>query len=692
MLPPKEQHQHTSDNSDDRDYPAPPAVADSGLELPDIPEINRVDLLKASFTPMPQTREPAPLQAEDDDFIVPTPHVTISLSPDKMEAYLTIEQDPPLPYKTTPADVRLALTQARVEFGLMQEKIAAIVANRQYPQLELIAQGQPMQPGVDGRLDYLVSLTAGGRPKDLGYRVDHHNLNLVQNVKAGDVLVRKTPPVPGKEGMTVQGRLLRPPKVRDPRLPVGKGAKISAANPLELVAEKNGFVRLDRRTFDQMVVDQVFQIHGNVDLSTGNLDVEGAIHINRNVTEGLSVKATGDITIHGLVESCRLEAGGHIYIRGGVIGGVQRATIKAAGDVAIKFADQADITAGSNVYIADEAINCVIRAEELVIIGGEGGKMMGAIIGGRVSAGQEIRTISAGTDTGIHTRLRVGERPSLLQRRRAMEAEIRQLENRLDQLDTQIAGLSAKLAERGPARETSAAQVAVLEARQAQLYHQMKGFLAQAQEAGLLAAPDETIEITETEIETTTHTLSRIEAHLAAIMVKQRVAPLTPEEQDTYAKLIQARQNLNQKLADIQALLAGQKSRWNRTARALWRDLEVSRAGLEDVRARLERLRNEDVFNQKIEHTIPHLEAERDIFKNNLDQLLDELEILKEEIAAASQRLPKITVAGKIWPGVEVMIFNHQHRFNKVEQAVSIQLAADDESGIVVRNIGGMLR
>jgi len=38
------------------------------------------------------------------------------------------------------------------------------------------------------------------------------------------------------------------------------------------------------------------------------------------------------------------------------------------------------------------------------------------------------------------------------------------------------------------------------------------------------------------------------------------------------------------------------------------------------------------------------------------------------------------------------MIFNHQHRFAKVEQAVSIQLAADDDSGIVVRSAAGILR
>ncbi len=660
---------------------------DEGEWPEDLPDIEP-DLLAADRPDSPKLPTDA-VDEDDEEFVLPTPAIFIATSPDKMAAFLTIEQDPPIPYQATIQDVQVALTHSRIEFGILHDKIEEIIVKKQYPSYELIAEGRPMLPGVDGRLEYVFSFTEGGRPKDMGYRVDHFDLNLVRNVNAGDVLVRKFPPQPGKEGMTVQGRLINTPKLRDPRLPEGKGTRISDEDPLELIAETDGFVRLDRRTFDQVIVDQVFEIHGNVDMSVGNLDVEGGINIKRNVNEGFSVKATGDITIHGLVESSYIEAGGSIEIKGGIIGGLQHATMKAEGNIIAKFANQATVIAGRNIYIMDEAVNCILQAEEKVVVG-EGSKLKGAIVGGRVSAGQEIRTSNSGSDTGIHTRLRVGERPSMVRRRRNMETEILKEEHKLTQLNVHIQAMTEKLASRVNQRDARAAQMTTLQTRQTKLYHRVKMLMEQAQSMGLLAEPDETIEIVNSEIETTGVTLQRVDAHIASLQEKKaKVAgELSVEDKETLNKLQIARHNLTNKLTDMRDLLAKQKNRWSKESRVLWRDLQLSRTDLESVHAKIQQLKNDDALNQKIEHVLPHMESERETITTHIAHLKDELEILKEEIANAQRTTPKVIITDKLWPGTEAMITTQKRRFSKIEQSVSIQLVSDDdEERIVVRSL-----
>jgi len=125
----------------------------------------------------------------------PRPTIAISVSDDKLAAWLTIEQYPPEPYQVTEEAIFEALAKAKVEYGVNLEAIEQIIANHDYPRELLIAQGQPARPGKDGRLEFLFARAASGSPVDLGYRVDFYDLNLVENVSAGQVLVRQIPAI-----------------------------------------------------------------------------------------------------------------------------------------------------------------------------------------------------------------------------------------------------------------------------------------------------------------------------------------------------------------------------------------------------------------------------------------------------------------------------------------------------------------
>ncbi|MEW5960461.1 MAG: FapA family protein [Chloroflexota bacterium] len=623
-----------------------------------------------------ETAEPEPVGVK-----LPAPVIKVTVSQNKLQALLTIRQEPPTPYQATVDDVYQALAKVGVKYGILKDKIQDIISHELYPAQEIVAEGQKPQPGEDGSLEYLFSRDRAGQPQEMGYRVDHYNLSLTKNVIASQVLVRRIPAIPGQPGTTVTGRPIPAPKVHEARLPVGKGTKISETNPLELIAGIDGFVRLNRKSFDQVIVEQVFDVFGDVDMSTGYLDVEGAVHIRGDVQTGFKVKATGDIIIDGLIKSCQLEAGGSIHIKGGGIGGLSRATLKAGDDIVVKFVDQADLTAGGSIAIADEALDCTLQAEETIKVGDEI-LLTGSIVGGRVTAGYEIRVVNVGNANGIRTRLRVGERPSLLTRRQNMQTELQKDQEELSLLQKQLQALTQKQSERALLRESRRQQRAELEQQQQVRYEQLQKALARLQAEGLLVDPDETIAIIQSEIQETRHTLERIELQLATLIKEKKEqgsVSMPEEDNDRLGKLALVRQGLLNKLAESEILLAKQKQQLAKIPRSWWRELELARTDLETVRDQIAKLEVEDALDQKIERAIPLLQVERNELTTTVANLEAELEALKQEIAATMKKKPRIIVSGKLWAGAEVNILGHMRQFNTSEEMVRIELTAEDE-------------
>ena len=59
----------------------------------------------------------------------------------------------------------------------------------------------------------------------------------------------------------------------------------------------------------------VYEVLGNVDNSTGNIDFIGNVIINGNVLTGFEVKAGGYIEVRGVVEGAKIIAQGDVLLK-----------------------------------------------------------------------------------------------------------------------------------------------------------------------------------------------------------------------------------------------------------------------------------------------------------------------------------------------------------------------------------------
>ncbi len=628
-------------------------------------------------------------EEEEEEPELPIPSIKVTVSRDKLYAYLTIAQAPPEPYQITVDQIFDIMAKSKVEYGVMMDKIELIVANQEYPTEELIAVGQEFVPGIDGRLEYMFSAAMGKRPKDMGHYVDHYDLNLVKNVEAGQLLVQKIPVQQGEPGMSVYGQPLRPPRVRDVRLPVGKGTEISKENPNELLAQTDGFVRLDTRSFNRVVVEDIFQVRGDVDLSTGNLDIEGSVDISGTVREGFEVKATGNIKISGVMEAGNLGAGGSIEVVGGVVGGKNGAILKAENDIVVKFADNANMTAGGNISVADEVFNCDLLADKTITVGSrQQGKLVGAIIGGSVSAGKEIKVMSVGTDAGILTRLRVGEKPGLVTRKRNMQMDIKNLKDRLGEQKIVIKSLLERKEAREPAIEGRAAQKTAIEQKQAEIYQHMQGILFQAEKEGLVTS-QHAVEVLENQITETRNTLTRVESSIDTlnqrIAVKGSIGEMM-QNKKTLSQFQSARDNLVSKLTELEGQLAQRTANpWEKLPWATRREVEQLQGHLKNIKAQIGAIEAEDATDQKIADALNQMQTKQAELKLDLVNLQEELKNVNKELDELSQHIPRIVVSDKLWSGTEVIIRNRRRRFTRSRSGVKLQLSEND--AVIARNL-----
>jgi len=229
-------------------------------------------------------------------------------------------------------------------------------------------------------------------------------------VKIGEALAKKVPFTEGTLGFTVTGTPLEPNAGNDIELKIGDGTRLSSKNANVLVSEKVGLPRFTENSVD---VDEVYTIK-NVDVSTGNIKFEGSVIISGDVTEGMEVVASGDITIGGFVESALLEAGGEITISGGIIGRKQdientaitdchmSTNISAQGNIFAKYCQYANIYCGGDLRIENQLMHSLLDIDGKLWVGVED-KAHGKFIGGFANVGKSVHAGIVGATAGSNT-------------------------------------------------------------------------------------------------------------------------------------------------------------------------------------------------------------------------------------------------------------------------------------------------
>jgi len=359
---------------------------------------------------------------------------SVQISSDEMKAYLIMTPPKQGGFDLELDEIRNILKSNGVVVGIKEDVLNRIIDYPVYNEPILIAEGLKPKNGKDAEIHYNFNVNRDEIhfTEEADGKVDFKNLNLVQNVVAGQVLAIKEKATIGEPGRTVTNKMIPQKTGKDYPLIAGKNCHVTD-DGLQIIADKNGQVLLSA---GKVNVEEVLIINGDVNLKTGNQLFLGTIIIQGNVEDGFNVKAAGNIEVHGGVGNCELDAEGDIIISQGVQG-KNHGFIKCGKSLFAKFLQDIKVDAADSVYVQDSILHSFIDATKEIIIAGKRAK----IVGGRLRAGELVKSKEIGSVSGTETIIEVGIDPKKRQRLLELEEERARCYKELDPISTNIAGL-----------------------------------------------------------------------------------------------------------------------------------------------------------------------------------------------------------------------------------------------------------
>jgi len=362
--------------------------------------------------------------------------VKVTLSPNRMEAFLTLLPSEGTGKPVTAEWVRQEIERAGIVKGLREESILDALdrVRKGKPVVELpIAFGQPPQEGGANQIKFLIKL-AGQEKVTIRSdgTADYKNRDLITTVKAGDPIAEVLPPdTPPEEGWDVTGKPI-PAKAASPfTLEIGPGIRTESREGKNvLIAEVNGELLYDKK---RILIQESHVIKGNIDLSTGNVKFPGSVVISGSVQSGFYVMAQGDIKVGEGVEAALLSADGSIYIQQGVKGG-GKAVLRTKKNVYASFLEQTTVLAVGDVKVKNACLRCTIKSNGKVELVSEKGFLVGGIIKARYG----VSAAGIGTEKGVHTEISFGQDYLIADQIELAEKEMKKLNETKVRLDTLI--------------------------------------------------------------------------------------------------------------------------------------------------------------------------------------------------------------------------------------------------------------
>jgi len=361
--------------------------------------------------------------------------VIISVSDDKMKVFANFYPPAKGGENLTPnmiyEEFKRKLITLHLNVGEMREIINDLKNHTKPIKGILVANGTKPVKGKEAWVEYLIDVKVD---KSLGVtedgRVDFYNLHVITSVTKDQKLAIYHPPIPGKHGVDVFGKIIPPLAIGKGLSPGGKNTYSSPDDKNTILAQIDGYLKISKGVLS---VSDKYEVNGDIDFNTGNIISKGSIHIKGNVKSGFKLKLGKNVFIGGNVKNAKIFAGGNVIVNGG-FSGDEGGVISAEGDVTLKYIRNQTVYSRNNIIINKEAIDTHLFARKGIM--SANGKAL--IIGGSTIAGEFVKVHILGHEYGTPTRIQVGYDYLTLEEITKLTETIKKMEIELYQNELQI--------------------------------------------------------------------------------------------------------------------------------------------------------------------------------------------------------------------------------------------------------------
>jgi len=257
---------------------------------------------------------------------------TVTISEDKMKAYVTVQYIPEIEYKLkdketflnlaistevisekepkhfTVLEIKEILRTKGVVYGINDDYVKLVLEG--YTIESAIAQGKIPVKDMPSEVNLFFTPTQMMFPDiDSDEKIDYKNLFRISNVNAGDKIAEIIPEVIGEDGINVFGQTLKREHIRKMPINATKGCKIEGNNIISLI---DGKAHIANRNVS---VNPIYTVE-SVNMKTCNIKFHGDIEVYNSVDDNMYVSAGGSLDVSQNVNTSNVVTGGEITILG----------------------------------------------------------------------------------------------------------------------------------------------------------------------------------------------------------------------------------------------------------------------------------------------------------------------------------------------------------------------------------------
>ncbi len=336
---------------------------------------------------------------KEDNFV----HIIITPQHKNMIVFCTLKGVSGL--NISESQIQLELNEKNIKYGIDQSAISKLVkayksASKKFINLSgIVAKGLSVTSSKNGYIEIFIAPTEKVKIQKDG-SADFRNINIFKQVKKGDILAKKHPPVPGKNGIDIFNKVVFAEISSEGSIEYGKNIQFNLETQ-EYIALEDGFFEERENWID---VKSVLQIKSNVGLETGNIDYDGKVHIFGNIERVASVKVKGDIIVDGIIESGAVSSGSSIFSKLG-INTKREHEVVALKNIRTNYVENSCIMAHQDILVQNSILGSKVISLKNILMS----SAISSIAGSQIFAYGNIEVGVIGNSSGSNVQLTLGK-------------------------------------------------------------------------------------------------------------------------------------------------------------------------------------------------------------------------------------------------------------------------------------------
>lgn len=310
--------------------------------------------------------------------------------------------------------VREELERSGIVHGVDEAAYKNLISGKMFEHPIIVARCTQPRNGDNGYVTFRFDKEHKLKPHQNEFGVaDFRELNAIVPIHKKEVIADIVLPSEGTPGKDVFGKEIPAQPGVAAKISLGKNTLVTLDGS-QIVAACDGHIVFGNGSFQ---VEEAVTIKTDLDISVGNINFFGDVHIKGNVMEGFSVNAGKNVKIDGSVFGGEVTAGGNITIVGGCI----NTKLNCEGDADIGFCEN------SEMFVKGDLSSKQFAFCNVFCYGGVTAKgPTGVIAGGKVTSMHDVNAGIIGSVKYTPTEVYIGDGSVLFARKREAEADLKE--------------------------------------------------------------------------------------------------------------------------------------------------------------------------------------------------------------------------------------------------------------------------